>query len=112
MNETKDYVDITPKGVDGAGVAGLKSTVFQDGQIANLVNNPSGLTKEGIEKKIELWASSSNSHQKIFYKTMLARCKNIAPSGLDDAGRVIFSRNPDGTPKWVGNAPKKVDKKK
>jgi hypothetical protein len=102
-----DYVDITPRGVDrkGKGASGLQKTVFQDTELQQIRDNPSGLTKEGILKKIELWGASSNAHVKIKYNTMLNRCTNIKESGKTKDGAVILARDLHGNPTWVDELP-------
>ena len=102
MSEKKDFIDITPPGVlDGQGLKGLKNTVFQENEIAQIRNNPGNLTKEGIEEKIRYWNLSSNKHVQIKYATMVRMCPNIAPSGKLEDGSTIFSRDKDGNPDWV-----------
>jgi len=98
----KDYVDITPKGVDkeGKGQAGRTTTVFQESEWRSINENPGRLTAEGIDKKIELWTNSSNKHVELLYRTMKQQCKKVAPSGTTEDGRTIFSRKVDGTPHW------------
>jgi hypothetical protein len=111
MVET-DFIDLTPKGAGGEGAAGIKATVFQESEIRQIVENPNRLTKEGIEKKIELWNRSANAHVKIKYNTMLKRCEKIAPSGVTEDGFQIYSRDEKGNPKWISEHPvKKVEKK-
>ena len=114
----ENEIDITPRGVDdkGRGAAGITQTVFQETDIQQIMNNPGRLTKEGIDKKISLWKRSANRHTEIKYKTMKARCKEIAPSGITEDGRVILSRDAEGKPKWLDDAPiapikeKKIEK--
>lgn len=97
-----DFIDITPKGVDnGKGKAGLQQTTFQETEMQQIVENPSNLTKEGIEEKINIWSRSSNSHVKIKYKTMLNKCRSISPSGKTKEGLIILSRDRAGEPTWV-----------
>lgn len=113
MTGEKDYIDVTPIEAGGKGSAGRTETVFQETEWAQILDNPGNLTKEGIMKKIELWKRSANKHTELKYKTMLARCKNVAPSGEVENKRfignkevteklTIFSRKPDGSPNWVG----------
>ena len=110
----KDYIDITPKGVDkeGRGQSGRTTTVFQETEWITINENPGRLTAEGINKKLELWASSMNKHVELLYRTMKARCKKVAPSGVTEDGRVIFSRKADGTPHWCDGREQKVIKEK
>ena len=95
-------VDITPAGVDGGkGSRGRQTTVFQESEIKQIMDNPGRLTREGIEKKIALWKKSSNTHTVIKYKTMLLRCKNVQKSGKDSKGYTIFSYDAQGNPHWT-----------
>jgi len=103
----KDYIDITPRGVDkeGKGAAGIKSTVFQETEWEQIKNNPDRLTKEGLQRKVSLWQRSSNKHVMMKYQTMLRSCKELAPSGVTTDGLAIFSRDEKGNPKWVDDIP-------
>jgi hypothetical protein len=94
-------VDITPKEIGGRGQKGRKTTVFQQSELNQIVNNPGRLTKEGIEKKIELWRHSNNAHQIIKYRTMLQRCKEVQKSGKDSEGNTIYSYDRAGNPHWT-----------
>ena len=96
----KDYIDITPRGVDGEGqgAKGLKTTTFQETEWNQILENPDRLTKEGVEKKIEVWKNSGNRHVQIKYATMINRCKNLAPSGKTTNGATIYSRDAEGNP--------------
>ena len=107
MTET-DFIDLTPKGAGGQGASGIKGTVFQDSEIRQIYENPNRLTKEGVEKKIELWKRSHNAHVQIKYETMLKRCEKLAPSGIDKDGYQIYSRDRKGNPKWVSDVPTKI----
>jgi len=98
MTDKKDFIDISP---EEGGSKGKKSTVFQETEWRVILDNPNRLTKEGAEKKLELWKRSNNKHVQIFYETMLARCKNFAPSGKTTDGGVILNREANGDPKWV-----------
>ena len=98
MAESKDFVDISP---EAGGSAGRKETIFQESEWDQILSNHSKLTLEGVEEKIRLWRNSVNKHVLIKYEAMKARCKNIAPSGITDYGKVILSRNEDGSPRWV-----------
>ena len=103
MNEMvrQDYVDITPRDAGGKGAAGNTQVVFQEDEKSNIENNPSNLTKEGIQKKIDLWSSSSNAQLKTLYAVMAKQCKTIAASGTTQDGRIIYSRDNAGLPKWL-----------
>ena len=94
-----DFVDITPPMIGQK--TSSKGVVFQENEWAQINDNPRGLTKEGIEKSIELWNNSNNGHVVLKFKTMLARCKMIEPSGKTDKGLVIYARAKDGTASWV-----------
>ena len=116
MAEAKDFIDITPPGVssDGKGTKGKTSTVFQESEQINIQHNPSRLTKEGIDEKVRIWKNSHNAHIRIMYETMKIRCRNVADSGTLEDGRIIFSRNKDGSPNWLGElkiVPKEVKTK-
>ena len=110
----KDYIDITPKGVDkdAKGQAGKESTVFQETEWEQINNNPKGLTKEGVEKSIELWKRSVNKHVVIKYKSMLHSCKNLQASGKNKEGATIFARDKKGNPTWVDQVPDTPKNKK
>lgn len=101
----KDYIDITPRGVDkeGKGAAGIKTTTFQETEWDHINENPNNLTKEGVKEKIEYWKKSSNRHVQMKYQTMLSRCKKFAPSGETENGHVIYSRDKKGEPVWVSS---------
>ena len=58
--------------------------VFQETEIRQIERNPGNLTKEGVQKKIELWLHSSNRHAVAKYKAMLQRCQCLAESGNID----------------------------
>jgi len=110
-------IDITPQGVDplrkGTGARGIKGTILQQTETEQVNENPAGLTKEGIEKKIELWAKSSNAHTRLKYEVMLKRCKNIQPSGKTESGLVILARSPKtGEVTWVDGVETKPEIKK
>jgi len=113
MVEKKDYVDITPKGVDSdsKGQKGKPFTVFQESEKEHIMENPDGLTKEGIDKKIELWKGSVNRHVELKYRAMLSNCKKIQPSGKDTEGNIILSRDKSGNPTWVEEVVKDHNKK-
>ena len=99
-----DYVDITPSAISNEAaphMAGRKGVVFQENEWALINNNPGRLTKEGVQKKVELWKLSANKHVRILYQTMLAQCKKLETSGKTKAGAVIYSRNKDGSARWV-----------
>lgn len=102
----EDEIDITPSTIDpsGTGHAGLKKTVFQEREWFHILNNPGRLTKEGIQKKIELWKESNNKHVVLTYQTMLQQCPKdrVKPSGVDEEGRVIYAYDSKGKPRWVG----------
>lgn len=108
MSEEKDYVDITPADIGGKA---KKGAVFQETELMQISENPSGLTREGIDEKIALWKKSSNSQVVIKYETMKARCKNIKPSGKTADGKIILAYATDGTPSWVKEDPNFVPKK-
>lgn len=98
MVEQNDYIDISP---EKGGHKGLQFTVFQETEITQVNKNPNRLTLEGAEEKISLWKGSSNKHIFLKYQTMIARCKDFAPSGKTSDGKIILSRYPDGSPNWV-----------
>lgn len=98
----EDFVDITPPMLGKKN--GGQGVVFQDTEWYQINENPRGLTREGIEKSIELWKKSSNGHVVIKFKTMLANCKKIAESGKTKAGLIIYARSEDGAASWVENA--------
>ena len=105
--EQKDYIDITPVDAGGTGIKGLRNTVFQEEEKKHILENPRGLTKEGIEESIVLWKSSNNKHTVLKFEMMLARCKKIAESGKTPDGKIILARDEEGVPTWT-----KVDDKK
>ena len=88
MSELKDFVDIS------------KESPLAPEQIRTIVENPGGLTKEGVEKKITLQNQSHNKYQKKMYQMMLKRCKNLATSGKTIDGQIILARR-DGTITWT-----------
>jgi len=101
MVET-DYVDITPASIDPLGPGNKKPMyVFQETEWRQIRENPGQLTREGLQKKIELWTNSNNKHVAAKYRTMLAQCEKVAVSGKTTDGRVIYSRSKTGTPNWV-----------
>ena len=131
----KDYIDITPKGVElaGQGSKGAKRVVFQETELDIIENNPARLTKEGIQKKLDMYRfKSNNSVAEAMYARMLKTCKKIQKSGtctkkipdqewVDDTGRgrrgplvwyecQILSYDKKGEPFWVDPI-KKLSKK-
>lgn len=94
-----------------------RSFVFQETEEYQILENPGRLTREGIEKKIDLWMSCNNRHALTKYRAMLKRCRRVTDSGFiedsvsfrDAQGNtiskkiklMIFSRNEDGTPRWT-----------
>ena len=103
----EDFIDISP---DVGGSAGKNGTVFQEGEWKQILDNPNGLTKEGIEEKIKIWSKSNNKHVKIKYETMKARCKNVQPSGKTPDGKIILA-NVNGVPVWTKPDDSKPKKK-
>jgi len=105
-----DMVDITPRGIDptSRGQAFVKGAVFQETEIRQILENPMGLTKEGIEEKVRIWKGSNNGQCKSKYNTMLQRCKNIQPSGTVkeklSSGRevryIVLARDKNGIATW------------
>lgn len=112
MVET-DFVDLTPRAIDTSSTPKQTKVVFQETEWQQINDNPSGLTKEGVEKKIELWKQSNNRHVVTKYQTMLARCVKLTESGKTKDGLVIYSRDVDGSAKWTSkeSAFKKKDSK-
>jgi hypothetical protein len=104
----EETIDITPTQIGGKANKGV---IFQDSEWEQINKNPKGLTKEGIDKEIELWSNSSNKQVVMKYQTMKRSCKNITASGTTPDGEIILARNKDGTPTWVEKA-KSVSKKK
>jgi hypothetical protein len=99
---TQDYVDLTPVQIDPAPQSRAgKQTVFQDTEWDQIHKNHGHLTKEGIQKKVELWKNSGNQHTYIKYQTMLAQCKNIDVSGTTNEGLIIYGRHADGSARWI-----------
>jgi hypothetical protein len=106
MAEVKDYIDITPPGVDPlgqrtGGSKGKTTTVFQEEEKKHILYNPSGLTREGVEEKIRQWKNSNNAHVRIKYQSMLKNCKLLTSSGLTTEGDIILGRAKDGSPTWT-----------
>lgn len=88
-------VDITPGTKDKE-----KKHVFQQTEQFQMMENPARLTKEGVQKKIEIWKESANRHVQSKYETMLKR-GIFSESGTTTDGKIILSRNPDGSARWV-----------
>ena len=107
MNDIE--VDISP---EAGGSAGRKTTVFQETEWKQILENPNGLTREGVEKKIELWKLSSNAHVLLKYKTMLTNCKTLSPSGTTKEGYIIYARDRNGDPSWISEKPELAKEKK
>jgi len=98
----EDYVDITPKNNDPLqGRVEGRGMVFQETEWRQINLNPEGLTKEGLAERIRIWKDSINRHVYTKYLTMQAQCEKIRPSGKTNDGRIIFSRDADGSAKWV-----------
>ena len=105
-----DMVDITPRGIDAksTGQAFIKAAVFQETEIQQILENPAGLTKEGIQEKVSTWRNSNNGQCKAKYQTMLVRCKNVQESGTVietlTGGRkcryIILARDKNGIATW------------
>ena len=81
----EESIDISP---EKGGSKGRKTTIFQETELKQIMENPSDLTKEGILKKMELWKSSNNKHVLMKYETMLKRCNAIKSSGKTNKGEV------------------------
>lgn len=118
MNEMveKDFIDITPRGIDGGKGYMNANVVFQEHELKMIQENPSNLTKEGIAKKIELWKHSQNRQVQALYKTMAVKCKIVSESGVvvektkdGEVKKQILSRKKDGSPNWL-DEPVKIEK--
>jgi len=109
MVET-DFVDLTPRAIDTSSTPKQVKVVFQETEWQQINENPNNLTKEGVEKKIELWNQSNNRHVVTKYQTMLARCQKLTESGKTKEGAIIYSRDASGEPKWTSKVEKKTPK--
>jgi len=121
-----DMVDITPKGIDqkGTGQSNIKMAVFQETEIEHILENPSGLTKEGIKEKVNIWKNSNNGQCKAKYNTMLVKCQKVQPSGTfketlktgEEVQYLILARDKTGNVTWkkrdLSYVPKKAEKEK
>lgn len=95
----EEFIDITPSSI---GEAKKRNYVFQEQEWDTITLNPSGLTKEGIDKKIELWKRSSNKHVVAKYEAMHTYCKAIQKSCKTKTGKIIYAINPETKkPTWV-----------
>ena len=70
-----------------------------------IVNNPEGLTVEGINFNIKQHRAKSgsrggNKYIAAKYELMLKQCKNFAKSGKLSNGRTVLSRDVDGNVNW------------
>jgi len=99
----EELIDITPGTINPGISKGKRLFIFQETEWAQIRDNPAGLTREGVEKKIELWKNSNNKQTVAKYQTMLAQCKALTSSGKTKDGKIILSRNKDGSANWVSN---------
>jgi hypothetical protein len=99
MNGQTDYIDLTPKS-SGLAQSNARNVVFQETEEAQIRDNPGGLTKEGVIKKIELWSGGNNPQVLAKYQSMYHNCKNISKSGMKE-DLIIYSRDEEGKPMWV-----------
>jgi len=93
-----DFIDITPPAISPSKP---KRYIFQETEWAQIRENYSGLTKEGVEEKVKLWKGSSNRHVLAKYQTMLAQCKKLVSSGKTKDGKIVLGKRKDGTVWWT-----------
>jgi len=99
---------------------------FDQHQMDEIRKNRANLTREGIEKKIEMW-KGKNKICFLKYSVMLKgakvlnpstgtkeviKCEKYAESGKTHDGRIIFSRTDDGSPKWTDESEEMKQRKK
>jgi hypothetical protein len=72
-------------------------------QIQAIEKNPARLTREGCEKEIENWKRSSNRQVLSMYEVMLKKCSCFVNSGKTTKGELIFARDENDKPVWVGH---------
>lgn len=87
MPENEGFIDI------------MKETRLPVEEVDYMLNNPEGLTREGIEYSVKLWESSHNRYLKKKYNDMLTMCKNVQSSGKTVDGKTILARR-DGKVTW------------
>jgi len=98
MSETLKNVDVD---ISREVPKAKRRVIFQENEQNDIRDNFGKYTREGVEKKIELWTKSSNRPVQVFYKTMLVQCKNLKPSAKTKSGLIIYSYNEDGSANWT-----------
>ena len=94
MAEDESYIDI------------MKQVVVPIEDIDIIINNPEGLTLEGIKFNIAQYPAGAggkkgvNRYIRAKYELMLKSCKNITKSGKLSNGKTILSRDEDGSVTW------------
>ena len=79
-----------------------KQTVVPIEEKDFIVNNPEGLTLEGIKFNIRQWKiGSKNKYVVGKYELMLVQCKDITKSGKLSDGKTILSRDKEGNATWT-----------
>ena len=67
-----------------------------------IVNNPEGLTAEGVKFNINQWKKDSHNKYVVKkYEYMLIKCKNFSKSGKLSDGKTILSRDKDDEVTWA-----------
>lgn len=90
MPENEGFIDI------------MRETKLPVEEVDYVLNNPEGLTREGIEYSLKMWEKSNNRYLKKKYKEMLTKCHKIQPSGRAVDGKTILARL-DGKVTWTEN---------
>jgi hypothetical protein len=83
MVEAEGFVDIT------------QETRLPAEEVNYIMENPEGLTLEGVKYCQKLWKFSGNKYQKEKFKRMLTMCKKLEPSAKLGDGRTVLSRKKD-----------------
>ena len=71
-----------------------------------IINNPEGLTIEGVKFNISQYPAGKggkkgvNRYIRAKYELMLKNCKNFTKSGKLSNGKTILSRDQDGSVTW------------
>ena len=98
MKDDESYIDFT------------RQTVVPIEELDSIVNNPEGLTIEGVKFNIASYPApkgtgrgkkGGNKYIRGKYELMLKKCKNFAKSGKLEDGRTILSRDEKGNVTWA-----------
>ncbi len=70
----------------------MKETKLSPEETTYVLENPEGLTREGVDYSLKMWKQSTNKYQKKKFEMMLVHCKKFTTSGKTPDGKTILSR--------------------